>query len=256
LRADDAPPPGTPVEKAVDHFIAAKLTEAVVTPAPRADDANLVRRLTLDLVGRIPTAAETQAFVESKDPGKTAKVVDRLMASPGFVRHQVNEFQVMRMGGTRGNLREYLQRAFAENRPWDRVFRELIVADESDPGLKGSSEFLKARIADLDKATNDVSVTFFGVNISCARCHDHPRVDDWKQDHFFGLKSFLGRSFDNGGFLAEREYGQVKFRTTKGQDKTAKLMFLTGVVLDDPGLKDPTPDEQKKEKELFDGYKN
>src|SRR5262249_1246089 len=146
LRADSPLPPGTTIEQAVDHFIAAKLSEAGVTPAPRADDANLVRRLTPDLVGRIPTPAQTHACVERKDPGKTGKVVDRLMASPGFVRHQVNEFQVMLMGGTRGNLREYLQRAFAENRPWDRVFRELIVADESDPGLKGSSEFLKARI--------------------------------------------------------------------------------------------------------------
>src|SRR5438876_884101 len=82
-------------------------------------------------------------------------------------------------------------------------------ADESDPKTKGSSEFIKARVSDIDRLTNDVSVLFFGVNVSCAQCHDHPLVNAWKQDHFYGMKSFFARTFDNGGFLAEREFGPV-----------------------------------------------
>src|SRR5262249_7495570 len=250
----DADEAGQPIEQVVDHFIDARLQQEGVPPAAQADDANLLRRLTLDLVGRIPTIAETRAYVASTDPDKRLQLVDRLLASPGFVRHQVNELDVLLMGGNRGSLREYLTRAVGENRPWDDIFRDLVLGGDGDK-VKGAGEFLKARVTDLDKLTNDVSTTFFGVNISCARCHDHPRVPDWKQDHFFGMKSFFNRTFDNGGFLAEREYGVVKFKTTAGQDKQAKLMFLTGKVIDDPSPGEPSNEEQKKEKERLDTFK-
>jgi hypothetical protein len=258
-RADNnpapVPPPATPIEKAIDFFIDAKIKEANATPAARADDANLIRRLTLDLVGRIPTVAETTAFVESKDPAKVNQLVDRLLASSGYARHQASEFNALLMAGTRGSIREYLVAAFAENRPWDRIFRELILPNESDAKQKQAGEFLRQRVTDLDRTTSDISAAFFGVNISCARCHDHPLVSDWKQDHFFGLKAFLNRTFDNGGFLAEREYGKVKFKTVKGQEKVAGYMFLTGTGLTEAIPDDPPADVQKKEKEQFDNFK-
>src|SRR5262249_6556177 len=125
--ADDLLPPATPVEQAIDHYTDAKLTDAGVTPAAQADDAPLIRRLTLALVGRIPTGAETAEFIASKDPARRAKLVDRLMASGGFVRHQATMFDAMLMDGTRGSIREYLLIAMAENRPWDRVFRDLLM---------------------------------------------------------------------------------------------------------------------------------
>jgi hypothetical protein len=252
---DDLLPPDRPVEQAVDFYIDAQLKEKKVTPAPQADDHNLVRRLTLDLVGRIPTAAEVQAHVQAAEPDKRVRLVDRLLASSGFVRHQAAELEAMLMPGYRSNLREYLTRAVADNRPWDQVFRELLLPDETDPKRKGAGDFLRMRIADQDKLTADVSALFFGVNVSCARCHDHPKVEDWKQDHFFGMKSFFSRSFDAGGFLGERDYGLVKFKTTKGAERQAKLMFLTGTVIDAPNMREPTGEEQKKEKELLEKAK-
>src|SRR5262249_23123011 len=147
------------------------LKEAGITPAPQADDATLVRRITLDLVGRIPSAAEVQAYVGSTDPDKRVQLVDRLTASPGFQRHQVNEFEAMLMAGTRASLRDYLTRALEEDRSWAVIFRELMKADESNPKTRGSSNFLKAHVKDLDRLTNEVSILFFGVNVSCAQCH-------------------------------------------------------------------------------------
>src|SRR5204862_228374 len=132
---------------------------------------------------------------------------------------------------------------------------DLLRADESDAQRKGTGEFLRRRLTDVDKLTNEVSTVFFGVNVSCAKCHDHPLVRDWKQDHFYGMKSFFNRTFDNGGFLAERDYGTVKFKTTKGQDKQAKLMFLTGMAIDGPEVKEPNGEEQKKEKALLEEFK-
>jgi hypothetical protein len=254
-RPADLLPPDRPVDEVIDHYVNAKLKTAGVTPATRADDYTLVRRLTLDLVGRIPTPAETVAYVDSTDPRKREALVDRLMASPAFVRHQANQFEAMLAGpnGKGGSgLREYLLKALAENRPWDRMFREMVVANEADANAKGASDFVKSRVSDVDRLTTDVSALFFGVNISCAQCHDHPLVSDWKQDHFYGMKAFFTRSFDNGGFLAERDFGPVKFKPTRGPERQARMMFLTGTMIDAPGMKDPSKDEEKKDREKFD----
>jgi hypothetical protein len=252
----DLLPPDRPLHDVVDHYIAARLEDRAVKPAGQADDATLLRRLTLDLAGRIPTAAEARAYLADSSPDKRLKLVERLMASPAFVRHQVNEFDTMLasppLGGRRGggSLREYLTVALKDNRPWDQIFRELMLADESKPATKGSSQFLKSRVRDLDRLTTDVSVLFFGVNISCAQCHDHPLVTDWKQDHYYGLKSFFSRTFEAGPFLGERDTAVVQFKTTRGVTKQARLMFLTGKVVDDPGAKALSPEELKKLAEL------
>jgi hypothetical protein len=248
--ADDLLPPGTPIEQAVDLYIDARLREEKIAPAPQADDATLARRLTLDLAGRIPVPAETRAFVESREADKRVRLVDRLVASPAFIRHQADEFDAFLMAGTRGSLREYLGKAMTDNRPWDRIFRELLLPDEKDAAQKGATVFLRERAADTDKLTADVSILFFGVNIGCARCHDHPLVPAWKQDHFFGMKSFFSRTALAGQALVERDTGPVKFKTTKGIERTAKMMFLTGTVLDVPAAKvapvaDPKPSKDR-----------
>ncbi len=221
----------------------------------------MVRRITLDLNGRIPTASETRAYVASTDPNKRSRLVDRLIASPAFVRHQATELDSMLLAGGngKGSLRQYLLQAVGENRPWDRIFRELLLPDQSDKFQKTAAIYLRQGLDDLDRLTADVSSTFFGVNISCAQCHDHPLVRDWKQDHFYGMKAFLSRTFINGngneGFVAERGFGSIRFKTTDDVEKQARMMFLTGRRVEDPAVKDISKDEQKKERESFDRAK-
>jgi Protein of unknown function (DUF1553) len=81
------------------------------------------------------------------------------------------------------------------------------------------------------------------VNISCAQCHDHPHVHDWKQDHFYGMKAFFARTFENAGRLAERDQGVVKFIPNKGKEKVALVMFLTGKIIEEPAAPKPTEPE-------------
>jgi Protein of unknown function (DUF1549)/Protein of unknown function (DUF1553) len=244
-----------PLESLIDQRVDAKLAADKIAPAGPADDATLIRRLTLDLVGRIPTVGESESYLKSSDADKRAKLVDRLMASPAFDRYQAILFDAMLNAdpgrGRSGSVRDYLTGAMKDKKPWDVIFRELMLPG-ADEKTKSAGEFLRARVQDADKMTNDVSVAFFGVNVSCAQCHDHPLVKDWKQDHFFGMKSFLARTYDAGGQLAEREAGVVKFKPTKGPEKPAKLMFLTGAVVETDTLRDLTKDEQKKEKETGD----
>ncbi len=254
-RAADLLPAARPIHEVVDHYIDAPLRELKIEPAPLADDATILRRLTLDLGGRIPTASELQAYLSSTDADKKMKLVDRLMASPGFLRHQVNELDSLLstapVGSRRsdGSMREYLTLAVKENRPWDRVYRELMIADDSDPSRKGSSRFLKSRVRDLDRLTTEVSILFFGVNISCAQCHDHPLVQDWKQEHYYGLKAFFAPTFEAGQFLGEKEPSVVPFKSPKGAGKNATMMFLTGEPLAVATAKPLTPAEQKKIKD-------
>jgi len=255
--AADLPSASKPMPVIIDQFVDAAIAEAGVTPAGQADDATLIRRLTLDLVGRIPTTGEVDEYVKSSDPDKRAKLTDRLIASPGFARHQAALFEMMfnPEGGRGGAFRDYLFASMKENKPWDKLFREVVIADETDAKLKGAADFIKPRVVDADKLTNDVSVAFFGVNVSCAQCHNHPLVNDWTQDHFFGMKGFLARTFDNGGFLGERGYGTIKYKPTKGPERVAKMMFLTGTVVEDPSGKEPTAPEMKAEKETLDKAK-
>lgn len=248
-------PADTPIHEAIDRYIEEKLVAENVVPAPQIDDANLIRRTMLDLVGRIPTVQEVRAFIESADPNKREQLVERLMASPAFVRHQANEFDTMLMAGNNGSLTEYLRGALQDNRPWDAMFRDMLLGDDSDPKQKGAIQFVKARVGDLDKLANEASVAFFGVNVSCAKCHDHPLVSSWTQEHFFGMKSFFSRTFDNGDFLGEYDYGIVEYKTTEGESRTAKLMFLTGTVVDEPEAKEPSDKEKKDEKKRLEELK-
>src|SRR5262245_4021165 len=93
--AADLPPPSRPIQEVVDLPIEAGLQQAKVQPAPPADDATFLRRVTLDLCGRIPTTAELNAYLASTEPDRKGKLVDRLLASSAFIRHQVTEFDVM-----------------------------------------------------------------------------------------------------------------------------------------------------------------
>ena len=247
--------PNLPIEQVVDFYVSQRLQAENIAAAPRVTDANLLRRKMLDLVGRIPTAAESQAYTISAETDKRIKLVDALLADPAFVRHQANEFDAMLMQESGRSLRSYLLEAFGENRSWDRMFREMLLGSESDSEQNGAIQFVRARIGDTDKLANQTSVLFFGVNVSCAKCHDHPLVPDWTQDHFYGMKSFFSRTFENGGFVGERDYGLVKYKTTEGEERTAKLMFLTGDELAEPASKEPTDEEKKAENQRLEELK-
>src|SRR5207237_292119 len=163
-------------------------------------------------------------------------------------RFQAIQFDVMLnstvAGGDRrrGGVADYLQAALKDGKTWDRIFRELMLPDDADPKQKGAGEYLRTRLTDLDRVTNDVSVAFFGVNVSCAQCHDHPLVADWKQDHYYGMQSFFNRTSAKGNRnmpagVDEKTTGEVMFQTTKGERKTAKMMFLSSQVIDEDKAK-------------------
>src|SRR5262245_16610194 len=97
-RATELLPPDRPIAEVIDHYVDAKLKAAGVTPVAQANDATVVRRLTLDLNGRIPSLQEAQEYIGSKNPQKRAQLVDRLLASPLYIRHTATEFNTLLRG--------------------------------------------------------------------------------------------------------------------------------------------------------------
>lgn len=249
VRAADLPAADLPIPVVIDQLMDAELSKRGLVPAVRADDRTLLRRTTLDLAGRIPTTAELADYEAESSSERRERLVSRLLNSADFAFHLRNEWDALLMPANEssGEWRDYLLRAARENRSWDQVFSEILIGKDDVADQRGALQFLKSRTRDLDDMTNDTSSLFFGVSINCAKCHDHPLVDDWKQDHYFGLQSFFSRTYSTRSRrLAEKPWDEVKFKTTKGEEKTAQFMFLTGAVAHEPVI-ERTPEQRKAE---------
>lgn len=238
--ATDLLPAESPIAVAIDHYIEERLQREASTPAPGVDDAAFLRRVCLDLTGRIPTAKELQEFLALPAQERRSGVATRLMDSPDFAFHQANEIDLLLLAKIKkdNEWRAFLLEATRENRSWAELFRDVLHPDKERPNGVGSAAFLRERVRELDDLTNDTAILFFGVNISCAKCHDHPLVDDWQQDHYFGMASFFKRTYQTKAKrLAEHFEGDVKFTDLMGTEKQAAFMFLSNSSVQEPELK-------------------
>jgi hypothetical protein len=242
--AGDLLPAETEIPKAIDHYVQLHLQQSNVAAVEQTDDLTYLRRATLDLAGRIPTPVEREWYLSQPESDRRRLLADRLMQLPDFDFHHRNWLDETLLPNQPYNdeFRRYLLTAVQGRRSWDTVFREIMKANQTDDSEKGASQFLKTRVRALDDLTNDTAILFFGVNISCAKCHDHPLVQDWKQDHFYGLQAFFQRTYQTRKekVVAERPFGDVKFATVSGESKAATFMFLTGESVPDrtPQLSD------------------
>ncbi|HAA52742.1 MAG TPA: hypothetical protein DCE43_23710, partial [Planctomycetaceae bacterium] len=178
-----------PLHTTVDRLIDAKIGEAQVAPA--ADDAEFLRRVMLDLAGRIPTSREARRFFDDKTAGKRQVLIDSLLAGDDYPRRMQELFHVMLMErrGEHPEWTKFLRYAFRENLPWDRMARALLSPQAGDENLRGSAYFLTARLTkegamaavDVPGLTRDVGRLIAGVDLGCAQCHDHVSIEDYKQ---------------------------------------------------------------------------
>jgi hypothetical protein len=216
-----------------------------VQPARLTDDSAFLRRLTLDLAGRIPTYAEAVAFARDQAADKRAQAVRRLLESPEYALHlgRVLDDMIQEKFAGDPEFLAYLRASVAAHKGWDQVFREVLLGPWDTKEGKGADRFLVRRLRSLDDLTTDTARVFFGVNVSCAKCHDHPLVVDWTQDHYYGMASFFnrtapggkgGKQKKGGATVTEKPSGEVMFVTTGGQRRTAKMMFLSRRVIEEP----------------------
>ena len=250
----------------IDRFAQQHWHAVGVKPARIAQDATFLRRVTLDLAGRIPTAAEARSFAADSSPEKRQRVIRALVASPAYPLHMGNVFDGIIQAKHSGDPEfvVYLRRSFQEHKPWDVLFREILVGPWDSDNRKPASQFLAKRLRSLDTMTRDTTRVFFGVDIMCAKCHDHPLVDDWTQDNYYGMASFFNRTYEfgkrNSGIIAEKANGNVNFVTVDGERRSASVMFLSNQVVEDPPVPEqqdnPVPEQQdnKEKKRQKDTY--
>src|SRR5207248_11599959 len=126
----------TGLTKLIDQSIQQRLSSEKVTPAPRADDAEFLRRVYLDITGVIPPADKVAAFLDSKQPDKRARLIDELLANPNYGRHMADLWQEQLMAQqdllTKGlqldPLANWLAQGFNSNKPWAKQVTELLTS--------------------------------------------------------------------------------------------------------------------------------
>jgi hypothetical protein len=202
----------------IDHFIAARLEKAGLTPNEPATRAQLIRRATLDLIGLPPTLDEIDAFVNDASPQAWEKVVDRLLASPHYGerwgRHWLDLARFAESNGYEHDeirpdawrYRDYVIDAFNSDKPFDRFVLEQVAGDELfpeelpalvatgfhllGPDMIDAANQAQRRQNTLDDMTDTTSLAFLGLTMGCAKCHDH-KFEPIPQRDYFRLQAFF-----------------------------------------------------------------
>ena len=175
--------------EAVDARLAEGFKEAGLVPLPLCSDELFLRRIMLDLAGRIPTLEEQIAFQRS--PDRAAKI-EELLASPSLAEHWADFWTGMLVGygegfrSERESLRLFLQNGIANHQPYDSMVKQMLITP-GPTALDGAAGFLARH---REEPMVRVARSFLGVRLDCARCHDHP-FDRWTQEDYERMKRFF-----------------------------------------------------------------
>lgn len=170
-------------------------------PPELCSDADFLRRVYLDLAGMVPSAAESRAFLADTQPEKRTIVIDALLADPRFARRMADVFDAMLMERREDRhvkspeWEKYLYESFVANKPLNELCREILSADGVDPAKRPAARFYLDREMDPNLLTRDVGRIFFGKDLQCAQCHDHPLISDYYQTDYYGIFAYLQRSY-------------------------------------------------------------
>jgi hypothetical protein len=191
----------------IDRLVARELEQSKVKPAPLTTDEQFIRRVSLDLTGKLPSPSEVTAFVSNSDPNKRSRLIDECLASDGFARHWAAYWRdviAFRLTDVRSlvmarSFEEWLFQQLRSNQNWARIARSMLTAAGpsrvEEPGDNGAVFFLGShtgRDADNERAA-ETSRVFLGIQLQCAQCHDHPS-DQWKRVQFHELSAYFART--------------------------------------------------------------
>ena len=180
----------------VDRTVGGALVKSGIQPNKQSGDFVFVRRVYLDVAGRIPTDVEARDFLNDKDPEKRRKLIDQLLISDGYRSHLFNWMaDLLRHRGKlrRSNFNHYerwLKDQIAQNTPWNDMVYAMLTAEGTLASSGPTGYLLRDPGMPLDNLSNTLNV-FLSANVSCAQCHDHP-LADWTQREFYELAAFFG----------------------------------------------------------------
>lgn len=214
---DDAPPP---LHQRIDAAVSAQHPLA-----GRVNDLPFLRRVTLDLAGRIPTVAEARGFLADPAADKRARRIEQLLNGEEFLQHWATRLDVMFME-RRGNqhvktteFRTWIAASLREKKPLNQLCAEMISADGTPEKQRPASAFFLERGSEPNLMAREVGRMFFGVDLQCAQCHDHPLIEDYHQSDYYGLYAFVSRTSlfrpnaKKPALLAETSLGTSRFKS-------------------------------------------
>jgi len=231
----------------INKEIASVWKDTGLRPADEASASEWCRRIHLDLIGRIPTTAELEDYVKSRDRRRAERLVDRLLGeeyAAEYARHWANVWTTILIGRDTNNrmvdrrgMRKYLETSFEKNIPYDQFVSELLTAtgDNADredaERFNGATNFLSGKLADGGiQATARTAQIFLGLQVQCTQCHNHPFNSGVKQNQFWELNAFFRqtrglRRFGGGRQVAWVELVDEDFPGQGGDPNEAEIYY-------------------------------
>lgn len=187
-----------PEKNFIDQLVFKNLKALGLPPSETADDSTFLRRVTIDIAGRLPTADETEVFLADSAEDKREKLIRRLLDSGDYADYFANKWSaILRNKRDRNEdkyatfaFHDWIRTSFLNNKPYDQFVREIVtangVADQNPPSA------WYREVKDQAAQVEDTAQLFLGLRIQCARCHHHP-FEKWSQEDYYGFAAFFAQ---------------------------------------------------------------
>jgi hypothetical protein len=200
-------PPG---KNFVDELVQRKLKALGLPSSAPCDDATFLRRVTIDVAGRLPTLDESEQFLADATPNKRENAINRLLASTDHADYFANKWAAILRNKRRQDnekeatfaFHEWIRQSLHENKPYDQFVRQILTATgtpEDNPPVGWYRE-----VKDASGQVEDTAQLFLGLRIQCARCHHHP-FEKWSQQDYYGFAAFFSQVGRKKGHVENEE---------------------------------------------------
>ncbi|EDY19592.1 protein of unknown function DUF1549 [Chthoniobacter flavus Ellin428] len=237
-----------PSHNYIDDLVFAKLKAMGMPPSDPCDDSTFIRRVSLDIAGRLPTLEESQHFLADTDPAKRDKLIETLLASPEYADYFANKWSALLRNKrskpaeapTTFAFYDWIHDSLQANRPYNLIVRDLLCATgdaQDDPPVAWYRQ-----VKEPQQEVEDIAQLFLGMRMQCAQCHHHP-FEKWSQNDYYSFSAFftqLGRkpvtTKEDEAIFHRRGIATAINKKTKQPVRPAAL--VTG-PLDIPADEDP-----------------
>src|SRR5262249_19584155 len=193
------PLPHFPPANYVDELAVAKWKKLGLVPSGLCTDGEFIRRVTLDLCGKLPTPDEVRAFLADASPDKRARLIDRCLEDRDYAAYFALRWgRILRNASLAGSeqaayaFHEWMRDMIGRNRPYDEFLRGVVAASGEWQDAPAINWYWQMRDDPLHQPVADTAQVFLGLRLQCARCHHHP-YERWSQDDYYGLAGFFSR---------------------------------------------------------------
>ncbi len=194
VKVDNLPP----AKNFVDELVFKQLTDLGMPPSPVCDDGTFIRRVTVDIAGRLPTPSEVERFATDVDTNKREKWIDGLLASTDYADNFANKWSAILRNKrqteayTRGNylFHDWIRSGLLENKPYDQFVRDILTA--SGEITENPAVAWYRQVKEPTNQLEDCAQLFLGMRLQCAHCHHHP-FEKWSQQDYWGFDAFFTR---------------------------------------------------------------